>query len=139
MPATGEVFAFPEGKLYLWPSASGNASGSGVGFARDSTIRFTYGWKEYKSIDDVYVRLVTAKRAELSINSLLCDQAIFRLAQASAAVNAKFEGSIGGLTQSAMWVLYSGAIDQAGFSQSEGQLFQGNYTMHANIWSAFGQ
>lgn len=138
---TAETFSFVEGKLFVWASASGvGATGSGIAFARDSTIRFTYGWIEHRSIDDVYIRLVTARRADLSVMSLLCDQQLYRYAQASAPVNARFEGLVtGGLSQSAIWQLYSGVIEQASFSQADGQLFQGNYTMHANEWSAFGQ
>lgn len=138
---TAETFSFAEGKLFLWASASGaGATGSGIAFCQDSTIRFNYGWIEYRSIDAVYLRFITGQRVDMSIANLLSDTQMWRLVQASAAINARFEGTVtGGLSRSAIWQLYSGVVEQAQISQAEGTLFRGNYTMHANEWSAFGQ
>src|SRR3972149_4105479 len=119
--ATGEVFSFAEGKLYLYASASGTASGSGIGFAQ------------------VDRRVLTGRRVELAIETLLADLTLFRLANASAAVNAKFEGLISsGVTQSAQFILYSGAVSEANFGQAAGDVMRGRYAMAANAWSAFG-
>ncbi len=138
-PGTGEVYSFAEGKLYLYASASGTTSGSGVGFAEGASLRFAYGWREARDIDRRYRRQIVERRAELSIQNLLGDLTLFRLANGTAAVNAKFEGLItGGFVRSAQWVLYSGVVDEASFTQQRGQIFGGHYAMHANVWSAFG-
>ena len=137
--ATGEVFSFAEGKLYLYASASGNTSGSGLGFAQNANLRLIYGWHEFRGFGQVYRRVLTGRRAELSIETLLADLTLFRLANASAAVNAKFEGLISsGVTQSAQYILYSGAVSEANFGQAAGDIMRGRYAMAANAWSAFG-
>lgn len=137
--ATGEVYSFAEGKLYLYASASGNTSGSGIGFAQNASLRFVYGRYEFRGVGKVYRRVVTGQRAELAIETLLADLTLFRLANASAAVNAKFEALISsGVTQSAQWILYSGAVSEANFQQQQGDVMRGRYAMFANEWSAFG-
>jgi hypothetical protein len=140
--ATGETFSFAEGRLYLYASASGNTSGSGIGFAENASLKFAYGWVERVGANNRLVRVLTGQRADLAIGTLLADLALFRLANATAAVNAKFEGLVSAgaaLQKSAVWVLYSGVVDEAGITQGQGQLFRGNYSMHAHEWSAFGQ
>ncbi|HEY4724210.1 MAG TPA: hypothetical protein VII92_20310 [Anaerolineae bacterium] len=137
--ATGEVFAFPEGKLYLYASASGTTSGSGVGFAENAALQFAYDWIDAAGADGRHDHVLMAKEARLTIGALVGDLTLWRLANATAAVNAKFEGLItGGYIQSAQFVLYSGAVDAAGINQAEGDLFRGRYEMHAYEWSAFG-
>ena len=139
-PGTGETYSFPEGKLYLYASASGTTSGSGVGFAQDATLRFSYGWKDRQDLDNGYRHVLTGRRADLTINALYMDRTIFNIANASAVVNARFEGLVTALgTKSAQFLLYSGVIDQLEIEQSQGALFKVGYTMHANLWSAFGQ
>lgn len=137
--ATGETFAFPEGKLYLYASASGTTSGSGVGFAQNAEMGFSFGWVNYRNFDGNYHNLLTGKYATLSIETLLADQVLFTLANASAAVNAKFEGLTTGVAaKSANWVLYSGVIDNVRVNQSIGDLHKFSISLHANVWSAFG-
>jgi len=141
--ATGEIFAFPEGRLYLYASASGTTSGSGIGFAQGATLTFAYGWREVEYAIGAPTgnkeRHLTGARAELTIENLFGDLALFRLANATAAVNAKFEGVMtGGVSRSAQFVLYSGAVDTLTVNQQDGQSFQGSYSMHSDRWSAFG-
>src|SRR3990167_7169483 len=134
--ATGEVYSFAEGRLYLYASASGNTSGSGIGFAENASLKFAFGWQDHAGANNQYVRALTGQRADLTIGAL------FRLAQATAAINAKFEGLISAgaaLQKSAVWVLYSGVVDEAAISQSDGRLFGGAFSCHFNQWSAFGQ
>lgn len=140
--ATGEVYSFAEGKLYLYASASGNTSGSGVGFVGDATLKFAFGWVDAPGANAQYVRVLTGQRADLAIGALVADLNLFRLAQATAAVNARFEGLISAgaaLQKSAMWVLYSGVVDEAQINQNQGALFGGTFAAHFNQWSAFGQ
>jgi len=137
--ATGEVFAFPEGRLYLYASASGTASGSGIGFAEGAQLQATIGWRETFAHGGRPRRVETGRRVDLTINSLFGDLTLVRLAQASAAVNARFEGLVtGGRIQSAHLALYSGVIDSFTLTQQDGELFRANYAMHAHTWSAFG-
>lgn len=137
--ATGETYGFSEGKLYLYASASGTTSGSGISFAKDASLQFTYGWVDFQDLNGKYNRIITGKRADLRIATLYADKTLATLANSTAAVNAKFEGLVtGGLTQSAQWILYSGVIDAVSLSQSESDVFKGDYAMHANVWSAFG-
>ena len=138
--ATGETYAFPDGKLYLYASASGTASGSGVGYVENARLTFTYGWGEWGTLNAVKLRVLTGRRAELSIDTVYADLTFFRLVQASAAVNAKFEGLTTGVgTRSAQFILYSGVIDSFSVVQARRDLFKASYGMHAEQWSAFGQ
>lgn len=139
--ATGETFSFAEGKLYLYASASGTTSGSGIGFARAATLRFVYGWVDFPTLNGGWQRLITGKRADLNIGQLYGDRTLFTLADSTAAVNAKFEGLVTGnaqTTKSAQYILYSGVVDDVEINQNNGDLFQASYAMHANEWSAFG-
>lgn len=140
-PATGETFSFAEGKLSLYAVASGNTSGSGIGFARNASLKFAFGWKDFDLEELKVERILTGQRADLAVGHLLADLTLFRLAQATAPVNAQFEGVInaGPLAQSAVWVLYSGVVDEAAITQAEGQAFAGNFAAHFASWSAFGQ
>lgn len=141
--ATGEVFSWPEGKLYLYASASGTTSGSGIGYAEGATVRFTYGWKDRQDPDNGYRHFLTGRRVDLMIDMLYGDKVFFALANASAAVNGKFEALLTGVagvpSKSAQYVLYSGVIDQLEIKQTKGNLFAASYQMHANLWSGFGQ
>ena len=55
--ATGETFSLAEGRLYLYASASGTASGSGIGFFQGGTLAFRYGWFEYETLNGKRRRL----------------------------------------------------------------------------------
>lgn len=141
--ATGETYSFAEGRLYLYASASGTTSGSGIGYAENATLRITYGWKDRQDLDNGYRHFLTGRRADLTIGNLYADKVLFDLANASAAVNAKFEGRVtgpaGAVQKSAQFVLYSGVVEQFELTQQRGNLFNAAYSMHANLWSAFGQ
>lgn len=138
--ATGEVFSFAEGRLYLYATVSGNTSGSGIGFAENASLKFAHGWKDFDLEELKVERILTGMRADLAIGKLVSDLVLFRLAQATAAVNAKFEGLIaaGPVQQSAVWVLYSGVVDEAAINQNQGALFGGTFQAHFATWSAFG-
>lgn len=137
--ATGETYSFSEGKLYLYASANGTASGSGISFAKEATLNFVFGWVDFQNLNGNYVRILTGQRADLRISTLYADKTLHDLANSTGAVNAKFEGVVtGGRSQSAQYVLYSGVIDSVTLMQVEGDLFKGDYAMHANTWSAFG-
>jgi len=139
--ATGEVYAFPEGQLYLYASASGTVSGSGLAFVEDAALRLIYGWLNSRTLDGIYHDDLTGQRAELSVSHLYADRTTFALINASAAVHVKFEGLVtgGGLAKSALYWLYSGAVDEFGLQQVKNGMFVGSFSLHANIWSAFGQ
>lgn len=139
--ATGEVYSFAEGKLHLFASASGTTTGSGIGFARESTLTFTYGWRDVEGADRRYRRVMTGRRVEMSVRALYADRVLFNLANASAAVNARFEGLVtgAGLGKSAHFAMYSGVIDSVSVNQSDGAMNQITLNYHANDWSAFGQ
>ena len=139
--ATGEVFAFPEGRLYLYASGSGNTSGSGIGFAVGAQMQYVYGWKERFDAGAIQPkRAITGQRCDLTIDNLLGDLVLFNLANATSMVQAKFEGLItGGRVRSAEWILNSGAVDSVGMSQDEGNTFRGSYAAHFYSWSAFGE
>lgn len=138
--ATGEVFSFAEGKLFLYPVESGNATGSGVGFAENASLTFRHGWKDFDLEELRVERILTGMRAELAIGKLVSDLGLFRLAQGTGAVNARFEGVIaaGPVQQSAVWTLYSGVVDEAAINQNQGSLFGGTFAAHFSTWSAFG-
>jgi hypothetical protein len=137
--ATGETFAWPEGQLVVYASASGATTGSGVGFAENARLSFTYGWYEYRGAGGTYRREITGQVANLSIGALWGDTQLFQLLNASAALNAVFRASAGALTQSAHIVLYSGVGDSVSFDGAEGQVFKAAYNFHCNTWSGFGQ
>lgn len=137
--ATGEVFAFPEGRLHLYASASGTASGSGVAWAENAEIAFTYGWLDEERMDSVHREQRTGVRVDLTIGSLFGDLSVWRLADAGSALNAKFEGLVtGGRIQSAQWIIYSGMADTVRITQSDGDVFRGQFAMHGWSYSAFG-
>lgn len=137
--ATGEVYSWAEGTLLLYASASGATTGSGIGFAENARLRLTYGWYNYRTLDGAYHDLITGQRADLTIGTLYADRALFALVNASAAVNARFEGSQPSLGRSALFVLYSGVVDICEIEQANAQNWRAVYGMHANAWSAFGQ
>lgn len=137
--ATGEVYAFPEGKLYAYASASGSTSGSGLGFVENARLTFTYGWQEWRNVGGAYRRAITGQRADLAIGQMFGDTQLFRLMNASAAVNLKFEGLLTGTgVVSAVFALYSGVSDRFEVNQADGQMFKAAAAFHANEWSAFG-
>jgi hypothetical protein len=138
--ATGEVYAFPEGKLYLYASASGTTSGSGIGFAMDSTLAFSYGWDDRYNLDGTWSRVLTGQRVEMSIGQLLADRHLYNIANGTGAVNAKFEGLItaAGIGKSAYWTLYSGVVDQVSLTQRDGDVMTCGLNLHAYEWSAIG-
>lgn len=137
--ATGEVFAFPEGKLYAFASAAGTVSGSGIGFAENARLTFVYGWMEWRGAGGAYHRAITGQRADLDIGYLFGDTQMWRLVNNSAAVNLKFEGLVTAVgVQSAVFALYSGVGDSFDVSQADGQTFKARASFHANEWSAFG-
>src|SRR3972149_3005276 len=110
--ATGETFSFAEGKLYLYASASGTTSGSGVGFLQGTTITCVYGWDENITCDGRYENVITGRMITLQANALHGDQYLFRLANLSRAVNARSERpASGGRTKGSWFSLYSGVID----------------------------
>ena len=138
--ATGEVYSFAEGKLYLFAAAAGNTSGSGIGFAENASLKVAFGWKDFDLEEFKVERIVTGQRLDLAVGTLFADLTLFRLAQATATVNAKFEGLVtAGAVQSAVWVLYSGVVDEATISQANGAMFGGNFAAHFAQWSACGQ
>ena len=139
--ATGEVFSFPEGMLYLYASASGTTSGSGVAFCEEAGLKLNYGWYEAGAFNAQPFRVLTGQRADLTISLLYADRTFYKLADATAALHAKFEGLItaNGLGKSALWWLYSGVIDSVEVSQAQGQVWRGSIAFHASQWSAFGQ
>lgn len=139
-PGTGEAFSFPEGKLYLYASASGSTSGSGVGFTQDASLAFQFGWWEGGAPGGKKVHIATGQRVDLTINNLLSDQVLYNLAVSKSAVNANFEALHTALgAKSAQWVLYSGVIDKFEVTQQDGDVFRSNLSMHADSFSAFGQ
>jgi hypothetical protein len=139
--ATGEVYAFPEGKLYLYASASGTTSGSGIGFAQDSTLSFAYGWDDTYNPDGTWSRVLTGQRVEMSIGQLLADRQMFIIASTTGAIHAKFEGLItaAAIGKSAYWTLYSGVVDSISVTQSDNALMTCALSLHAYEWSAVGQ
>jgi hypothetical protein len=138
--ATGEVFAFPEGKLYLYASASGTTSGSGIGFATDSTLAFSYGWENTYCPDGSWSTILTGQRADMSIGHLLADRNTFVIANSTGAIHARFEGLItaAGIGKSAYWTIYSGVVDAISVTQSDGSLMTCALNLHAYEWSAVG-
>ena len=139
--ATGEAYSWAEGKLYLFASASGTTSGSGIGFAENARLRLAVGFDDLRNANRSITRAETGRRADLTIGTLYADRTLVNLANAGAAVNAKFEAyvSAGPVQKSAVFWLYSGVIDTVELAGAEGGLFRGAYAMHANEWSAFGQ
>ena len=139
MIATGETFSFAEGKLYLYASASGTSSGSGIGFVQGVTLTCSYGWDETMTCDARYENVITGKIITLAAKALHGDNYLFRLANLTGAVNARFEALItGGRSQSAQFALYSGIIDHTTLDESDGSINQGGLSMYARVWSAFG-
>ena len=137
--ATGEVFSFAEGKLILYASASGTTTGSGIGFVEGVTLSFAYGWDETLTCDGRYENVITGRLATLAANVLHGDNYLFRLANLTGAVNARFEAVVtGGRSQSAQFLLYSGMIDNAALSESDGALNKGTFSLYARSWSAIG-
>ncbi len=136
---TGEVFAWPEGQLVVYASASGATTGSGLGFAENTRLTFTFGWLEYRGAGGTYRREITGQAAQLSLGQLWCDTQLLQLVNASAALNAEFRASADKLTQSARVALYSGVADSFEVNGSEGNVFRTVLAMRANMWSAFGQ
>jgi len=137
--ATGETFSFAEGKLYLYASASGTTSGSGVGFMQGATITCVYGWDETITCDGRYENVITGRMITLQANALHSDQYLFRLANLTGAVNARFEALVtGGRSQSAWFLLYSGVIHNASISESDGAINRGSFSMYARAWTAIG-
>lgn len=137
--STGEVYAFPEGKLYAFASASGTNSGSGIGFAQNARLAFAYGWQEWRGGGGTYRRAITGKRASLQIGQLFGDTQLFRLLDGTAAINLRFEGLVTGTgVSSALFALYSGVPDGFEVTQNDGQVFRAAANFHANEWSAFG-
>jgi hypothetical protein len=137
--ATGEVFAFPEGKLYLYASASGTASGSGVAWVENAEIGFVYGWLDEERMGGVHREYRTGQRVDLTIGTMVGDLSLWRLADAGSALNAKFEGLVtGGRIQSAQWIIYSGMADSVRIAQQDGDLFRGQFAMHGWEYSGFG-
>jgi hypothetical protein len=139
MPASGETLSFAEGRITVWASASGNTSGSGVGFCEDVTLRLAYGWLERRGADGAWSRYETGRRASLDVTHLYAYRTLYALADATAAVNARFEGKAGALTQSGQWDLYSGVITQMELRQADGGVWRGGLAAHFDQWSAFGQ
>ena len=138
--ATGEVFAFPEGKVYAYASASGTTSGSGMGFVENARLVFTYTWQEWRNVGGAYRRAVVNQRADLSVGHMFGDTQLFRLFNGTGAVNLKFEGLVTGIgVASAVFALYSGVADTFEVNQADGQTFKAMATYHCNEWSAFGQ
>lgn len=137
--ATGETFSFAEGKLILYASASGTTTGSGVGFVQGVSLTFAYGWDETLTCDGRYENVITGKLVTLAANVLHGDNYLFRLANLTGAVNARFESLItGGRSQSAQFLLYSGMIDNAALQESDGDINRGTFSMYARSWSAIG-
>lgn len=138
--ATGETYSFAEGRLYLYASASGAASGSGIAFAEGATLREAYGWREMAGANRRRLRVLTGRRVDLTVDTLYSDRTLAALAQGTAAVHAKFEGLVtgAGVGKSAVWWLYSGVIDEVQLRQADNQVWRGSYGMHAHDWSAFG-
>src|SRR3989304_10639455 len=94
--ATGEVFAFPEGKLYLYASASGTTSGSGIGFAENAALQFAYDWVDAAGADGRHDHVLMAKEARLTIGALVGDLTLWRLGDAKGGGKAQFRGLITG-------------------------------------------
>jgi len=139
--ATGESYSFAEGRLYLYASASGTTSGSGIGFARNAQMRVTYGWRRWRNADGTYARAITGQQVDLSIESLYSDRTLFNLTNGTAAVNAKFEGLVtgAGLGKSAQFTMISGDISECQLDQSDGEMFRYRFAYMANNWTVAGQ
>lgn len=137
---TGEVFSFAEGRVWLYASASGTTSGSGIGFARDTTVRFSYGYRNERGLQFRYLDIRTGQRAEMTVGALYADRTLVALIHASAPVNVRFQAITTGVgVKSGEFALYSGAVDSFQLQETEGGLWRASYGMHANSFSAFGQ
>src|SRR3990167_1736645 len=92
--STGETFSFLEGNVFIYASASGSTSGSGIGFCQDVGLTMQFGWREHRGIRkrDHMLRAYSSRVATLTVGHMYCDRTMFALCNGSADVNAKFEG-----------------------------------------------
>ena len=138
--ATGQVFVWPEGSLYLFTGADG--ASALVAYQTDTQARFTIGSVNYQTFDKVYHNTPTGKLAQITIGHLYTpNQAeLDKLISAQTAVHMHFKhiyAIAGGTSASAGYFLWSGFIDAIEVAGREGDLYRNRLQYHCNEWSAY--
>lgn len=133
-----EVFAWPEGSMWLW-TGSPTASASGVvAYAESMSVALARGWDNYRNLTGIYHNTLTGRRADLRIGALytLDNTGMVTLHEAETAVHVhlRHSASVGGTAGVFLW---SGRIDTVEINGSDKGVYRMNVVYHANVWSAY--
>lgn len=130
-----EVFAWPEGALYIW-SGSANASGASVAYVNNASIAMQYQWGNEALLDGSYRNHLQGKRGNINVTfAYTMNDAIVTLAEATATVHFKLQHD--GVNGSAGFIAYSGKIDSLNVQGSENGTYAVSMAAHCNLWSAY--
>ena len=130
-----EVYAWPEGALYIWSGAA-NASGAPVAYVNNANLTTQWQWSNDPRLDGSYRDHLQGQRA--NINAALAytiGQNAVTLAQATATVHFKFQHN--GVDGSAGFIAYSGKIDSLNLNGAAAGTYAMTLAAHCNIWSAY--
>ena len=133
--ASAEVYAWPEGEIWLWTGAA--AASAAPQFAQSLNFSLAHQWDNRKPASGNYFDVKMGQRAEVTIGGLVSQHfTVPKIFESGTAVHMKLmQSSVNG---TAGYILYSGRIDSLQQEASEGGIFRSNLTYHANDWTAFG-
>lgn len=135
MPASAEVFVWPEGQIALF-TGTGAASAL-IAYARNSQATLTHGWINRPNVSGLYQDHLTGRRADIAIQALYTwDATLIKLAEAETALHMKLWHN--GVNGSAGLFIFSGRVDALALVGSEDAPYAFSLNYHANVWSAWG-
>lgn len=133
--ATGEVYSWPEGNVWLYTGAAG--ASALVAYATETTVSEMHGAENYSTLDGVYHNVVTGRVIRVDIGALFCADIKPLQVMASAETAVHLHIAHANTYASAGQRMYSGFIDSLELAGRETDLYRARLSYHANVWSAY--
>lgn len=139
MAISGEVFAWPEATLYVYPSGTASAA---MAYCENVTVQAQYNWLKFKSQGTGSFAARTTfvladKDATVGIGAMFYDNTLFGNINSATAYNCDLVMSAGGGNpNSAAFRVWSAVFTQFGLQGQHGDVFRAQIGMRAADISA---
>lgn len=133
--ATGEVYSWPEGNVWVYTGAGG--ASALVAYATETTVYEMHGAQNFQTLDGAYHNVATGRRIQVDIGALYCADIKPLQAMASAETAVHMHLAHSTIYGSAGQRLYSGYIDSLEIAGRERDVYRARLSYHANVWSAY--
>lgn len=129
-----EVYSWPEGSIYLFPSGGPSAV---LAFGEQMSLSVDDDWRKYKNMGTATsyndrTRFVRADRTvTLQVGMLHANQSAWQAFNSATAFNASLNFRVGALAQSGTFLLTSAVFRTFSVQGQDGALFRASVTMEA--------